>query len=153
MESCPHIKHGVYCKSNAACNTPINFLFSLLGVAEKNEIRPIDRALEIARRRGMNQSDFARRMDVLPQDITNWKSRGMPPEHYERAATVLHCTVDELLGRSKLRANGAPLEPWMVEYLELDVEQQNEIREIVEDRIARFRAKSAGLKRSRKSRS
>jgi transcriptional regulator with XRE-family HTH domain len=63
------------------------------------EQRPIDRALTWAKERGWSQSDLARELGVTPQDITNWKKRGMPPEWYQRTADVLERAVDELLGR------------------------------------------------------
>jgi transcriptional regulator with XRE-family HTH domain len=63
------------------------------------EQRPIDRALMWAKERGWSQSDLAREIGVTPQDITNWKKRGMPPEWYEKTAEVLERAVDELLGR------------------------------------------------------
>lgn len=46
----------------------------------------------------MNQSALARKMNVSPQDITNWKKRGMPPEHHQAAAQAVNRSVDELLG-------------------------------------------------------
>jgi len=61
-------------------------------------MRPIDRALRRAREQGNNQSQFATQIGVSPQDITNWKARGMPPEWHARVAKVLHYTVEELLG-------------------------------------------------------
>lgn len=61
----------------------------------------IDRALTLANKRGMNQSALARLIGVLPQHITNWKSRGVPPEKYVAIADALDCSLDELLGRTK----------------------------------------------------
>lgn len=63
---------------------------------------PIERALRIARAKGMNQTKFAREMGVLPQHVTNWKKRGMPPEHYRQAAKVVGITIDELLSEAPL---------------------------------------------------
>jgi transcriptional regulator with XRE-family HTH domain len=95
-----HIKHGVYSMSNTACNKYINGLFSIAAVVptDRNK-RSIDRALDLAKSRGMNQSKFAEKMNVGAQDITNWKSRGMPTDKLEDAADTLHCSVDFLLGR------------------------------------------------------
>lgn len=62
--------------------------------------RPIDRALHWAKEEGMNQSDLARRMGVLPQDITNWKKRDLPSEKYVDLADALNRSIDDLLGRS-----------------------------------------------------
>lgn len=80
---------------NPVCNGDLNNLFTIANM----EQRPIDRALTWAKERGWSQSDLARELGVTPQDITNWKKRGMPPEWYQGAADVLGRTVDELLGR------------------------------------------------------
>lgn len=61
-------------------------------------MRPIDRALRRARDQGNNQTKFAALIGVSPQDITNWKARGMPPEWHARVAKALGYTVEELLG-------------------------------------------------------
>jgi transcriptional regulator with XRE-family HTH domain len=83
------------------CNTRINEVFRLALVKSGGHKadRPIDRVLEMARAKGMNQVKFAEKMHVAPQHVTNWKSRGMPPEHLPKAADVLGCRVDDLLGR------------------------------------------------------
>lgn len=62
--------------------------------------RPIDRALGWAKEEGMNQSDLARRIGVLPQDITNWKKRDLPSDKYVDIADALNRSIDDLLGRS-----------------------------------------------------
>jgi len=93
----PHIKHDVYFSSNAPFNSELNRLFSLMAMTGQS-IRPIDRALARAKELGMNQVEFAAAMDTLPQHVTNWKRRGMPPEHHARAAKVLHWTIEQLLG-------------------------------------------------------
>lgn len=80
---------------------------------------PIQRLLAWAKELGMNQSDLARKMNVSPQDITNWKKRGMPPEHHLVASSSVGRTVDELLGvqgqqHNKPHANvlkSAPADP------------------------------------------
>jgi transcriptional regulator with XRE-family HTH domain len=95
MDSCVNIKHSVYTMSNAAFNTPLNRLFRVSNM----KTRPIDRALKRAKDRGLNQSQLAGLLDVDPQHITNWKSRGLPPEWHERMADVLDWSLDELLGR------------------------------------------------------
>lgn len=61
--------------------------------------RPIDRALEWAKAKGMNQSDLARSVGVLPQDITNWKARDLPADRYLSVASALGVSIDSLLGR------------------------------------------------------
>ena len=63
-----------------------------------NQTRPIDRALAWAKQKGWNQSELAVRLGVAPANITNWKSRGLPPEQYKAVAVALGRTVDELLG-------------------------------------------------------
>lgn len=60
---------------------------------------PIVRALRWAREKGMNQSGFAAHVGCSPQDITNWKKRGMPAEWHAVVASALGRSVDELLGR------------------------------------------------------
>lgn len=60
-----------------------------------------ERALGKARDKGWNQSDLAVRLGLSPQNVTNWKSRGVPPEKYVALADVLDCSLDELLGRLK----------------------------------------------------
>lgn len=73
----------------------------------------IDKALQLANKRGMNQSALARLIGVLPQHITNWKSRGVPPEKYVALADALDCSMDELLGRTKyVFDRGQTPEPW-----------------------------------------
>ena len=61
--------------------------------------RPIDRVLALARERDMDQTALARAMDVQPQHVTNWKTRGIPAAQLPIAAKVLGCSVDYLLGR------------------------------------------------------
>jgi SOS-response transcriptional repressor LexA len=85
---------------NTACTCA--FTECLASTAMPNT--PIERALTWAAEMQMNQSAFARAMGVSPQDVTNWKRRGMPPEHYAKAATVTNRSIDELLGRSRSQA-------------------------------------------------
>lgn len=67
-----------------------------------NDMRPIDRALAWAREKGWNQTAFASRLGVAPANVTNWKSRGLPPEHHKLVADALGRSVDELLGAANL---------------------------------------------------
>lgn len=75
----------------------------------------IERALRIAReRKGWNQARFAAELNklglpVLPQHITNWKRRGLPPEHHAVVARALDITVDELLGINAPRSGAEAL--------------------------------------------
>lgn len=47
---------------------------------------PIGRLLDWMRDSGINQTELAKRMDSSPQDVTNWKSRGLPADQYAKAA-------------------------------------------------------------------
>ncbi|MEN9544561.1 MAG: hypothetical protein RLZZ598_1394 [Pseudomonadota bacterium] len=63
------------------------------------ERTPIERALAWAKNKGLNQSGLANLLGAAPQDITNWKARGMPTDWHEKVALALGRSVDELLGR------------------------------------------------------
>jgi transcriptional regulator with XRE-family HTH domain len=91
-----HGKHPVYPESNNMFTNPVNGLFSLRGM--NTHQRPIDRALARAKELGMDQAAFAEAMGVDKQHVTNWKRRGMPGDRLERAALVLKCSSDYLLG-------------------------------------------------------
>lgn len=118
---------------------------------------PIVRALRMAKAKGWNQSQFAAQLGVLPQDVTNWKARGMPPEWHEPVATKLGCSVDELLGRGRPTPPTNPASRWPFDTIpfedfdELDISHKLEIAEILEDRIRRLRPKVSESKRARKS--
>lgn len=64
------------------------------------EQTPIQRALAWARAAGMNQTQFGAALGVTPQDITNWKRRGMPPEYWVPTVRLLGHGLDELVGLS-----------------------------------------------------
>lgn len=114
----PHIKHSVYSKSNILCNKEVNAPFTISVVPkDKQQKKPNTLSIMTALRLAMdrhqwNQSAFARKLalasgkEIKPQDVTNWKKRGMPAEHLEVVSHVLGCSVDELLGR--IDAAGAP---------------------------------------------
>lgn len=121
-----HIKHSVYSKSNTACNNKLNNAFNIHRMAKTKAPPPntnsIKIALKIARdKHKWNQSDFARELalasgkPIRPQDVTNWKKRGMPAEHLEAASRVLQCSVDELLGRTASGRQGTT-EPWTLNF-------------------------------------
>ena len=59
--------------------------------------RPIDTALAWAKERHWDQSELARRLNVSPAVITNWKTRGLPPERWPEVAAVFGRSVDELI--------------------------------------------------------
>ena len=62
---------------------------------------PIRRALARAAELGMNQTQFAVAIGVTSADVSNWKKRGMPAEHYANAAKALGMSIDVLLGLVK----------------------------------------------------
>lgn len=136
----------------------LNDLFSIVRMVTKKrdgQDRSIDRALRRAKELGWNQSDFARQMGVLAAHVTNWKARGMPPSQLEAASKILSCSVDYLLGQEPKKKSNLT-EAWPFEsvsfsdYTELEHQQKLELQEIVEDRIARFKAKN-GPRHRRKS--
>lgn len=53
------------------------------------------------KQRGWNQSELARRLGVPAATITNWKNRGLPPEHHKTIAELFGRSVDELLGLNR----------------------------------------------------
>src|SRR5690606_34032471 len=72
-----------------------------------------NRVMRRAREKRWTQSELAKRLDLLPQHVSNWKTRGVPPERYEAIADALDCSIDELLGRMKYVAGaGAMPAPW-----------------------------------------
>lgn len=138
----------------------LNEVFSIYRVTDKPSSRgdtPIIRALRMAKAKGWNQSRFAAQLGVLPQDITNWKARGMPPEWHEPVATKLGCSVDELLGRGRPTPPTHPASRWpfgnipFKDFDDLDDVYKAEIGEILEDRIRRLTARVAKTIRNRKS--
>lgn len=74
---------------------------------------PIQRLLAWAKSDGLNQTGLAHKLGVLPQDITNWKRRGLPSDKFHDAAQAFNRTVDELLGREI----GATPPPWPFKYI------------------------------------
>jgi cation transport regulator ChaB len=120
----PHIKHSVYSKSNILCNKALNAAFTISAVPkDKQQKRPNTLSIRTALRLAMdrhhwNQSEFARELalasgkGIKPQDVTNWKKRGMPAEHLEVVSQVLHCSVDELLGRMDAASAPRRADPW-----------------------------------------
>lgn len=109
---------------------------------------PIKRALELAKRRGMNQARFADALDkaglagTLPQHITNWKRRGLPPEHLQVVAKVLKCSVDELLGNAPIAAASLdwPFGFDQDRWIKLLPIQRRKIEEVVERMVEAYEA-------------
>lgn len=64
-----------------------------------------NRVIRKAQEKNWSQSDLAKHLGLLPQHVSNWKSRGVPPDRYEAIANVLDCSIDELLGRKKFFAD------------------------------------------------
>lgn len=89
------ITHDVYPHVNQTCNTALHALFRVSVVTSTT---PIDVALQWARDAGMNQSAFAGAIGATPQDVTNWKKRGMPAEWHAPVAAKFGRRVEELLG-------------------------------------------------------
>jgi len=81
-----------------------------------------NRVIRKARDRGWSQSDLAERLSLSPQNITNWKSRGVPPERYVAIADALNWSLDEMLGRTRY-VPGAQAMPAAWPYTELDEEK------------------------------
>jgi transcriptional regulator with XRE-family HTH domain len=56
----------------------------------------------------LSKSALARKLNVSPQVVSNWFSRGaVPPENFSTIAEVFGCSVDELTGRSPPRGGKA----------------------------------------------
>lgn len=60
-----------------------------------------DRVIRKASERDWSQKELADRIGVAPQNVTNWKRRGVPPDQYVVIADTLDCSLDDLLGRTK----------------------------------------------------
>lgn len=139
MGSMIDIKHGVYLLSNTLCNPPLNIGFRVQCMKVGYE-----RVLQRAKELGMpGPKALADALNISPQNMTNWKIRGVPPRMHKPVADVLQWSVDELLGRGKVdkAASHSPFRVPFSDYLGLTTKQKQELAEIVEDRIARFRAK------------
>lgn len=71
----------------------------------------IDMVLALAKAKGWKQTELADKIGVKTQNITNWKTRGLPPEKLAVVAEVLGCSVDLLLGRSESGQSQVGLPP------------------------------------------
>lgn len=131
----------------------LNDLFSIEPVKSKERGRTIDRVIQRMLELGWDQAEFARKMGVSDANVTNWKARGMPTDHLERASRVLGKSVDWLLGKedsTRKQIFEWPFEVPFSDFEELEDEQQQFIRGIVEDQVARYKAQN-GPKRRKKS--
>lgn len=107
--------------------------------------RMLSLALE---RRGWDRAQLTRELDKRRQDLTNWKSRGIPPRELPRIARTIGCTVEELLGTET--APPAPAVPpppssWPFEILRPEDLQGLTPRQLIEAE-ALLRAYLADLK-------
>lgn len=59
-----------------------------------------------AKERGFSRARLMEEMGVSKQRFTNWGGRGVPPSMHAKAAQVLLCSVDELLGLATQVRNG-----------------------------------------------
>lgn len=66
-----------------------------------------DRVEVERKRRGMSRVEVADYFGVTKQAYTNWDRRGIPRERFGKVADFLDCTVDDLVGRGRLKK--APL--------------------------------------------
>lgn len=67
-------------------------------MGKKDENSPIERALKRAEAIGLSQTDLAERLGLLPQNVNNWRRRGMPAAQHAKVAKILGWTVEQLLG-------------------------------------------------------
>lgn len=65
-------------------------------------MRPIDRLLVWMEEAGINQDELGRRIGASPQQLTNWKERGMPASQWVKAADSFGKSIDELVGRATI---------------------------------------------------
>lgn len=87
-----------------------------------------------AREKDWTQSDLAVQLGLSPQNVTNWKRRGVPPDQYVKIADTLNCSLDELLGRTKFIGKVA-MEPRRWPYPSID---EDKLRSLDEKRAARL---------------
>jgi transcriptional regulator with XRE-family HTH domain len=93
-----------------------------------------ERMIRKASERDWSQTDLAVRLGVSPQNVTNWKRRGVPPDQYVNLADTLCCSLDELLGRTKYIGVGqSPAGRWP--YKEID---EVKFRDLESDLAARL---------------
>jgi hypothetical protein len=60
----------------------------------KPDLGPITRLLEWADKNEMSQTDLAMAMGVGPQNIINWKRRGLPSDKHAEAARLMGLSLD-----------------------------------------------------------
>lgn len=58
------------------------------------------RMMRWAENEGWDQTDLANRLGVSPQNVTNWKGRGVPPAKHAEIAALFGRSVDQLLGKA-----------------------------------------------------
>lgn len=58
------------------------------------------RMMRWAALKGWDQTDLANRLCVSPQNVTNWKVRGVPPARYAQIAALFGRSVEQLIGEA-----------------------------------------------------
>jgi hypothetical protein len=76
----------------------------------KNKV--IDKALALAAKRGLNQTQFGEALDVAPANVTNWKARDLPANLYVKVASLLGISINELLSHDDEQVPRQESTPW-----------------------------------------
>lgn len=76
--------------------------------------RVIDRALALAKEKGLNQRQFGELLGAASANVTNWKVRDLPSNLHAKAAEVLGVTVDQLVGNTRATAGESAPNPKML---------------------------------------
>lgn len=85
-------KRHVYLQSTAGVTTGFTERLTL-GMAADDD-QPIERAIRLAG----SPAALAKLLDVPPQNVTNWRKRGMPADKLIAAARELKVLVEDLTG-------------------------------------------------------
>lgn len=103
-------KHDVYKKSNVLFTTAINSPFTVHGM--EPAVDPVWAfAMELARKKGWDQTEFAEKIGVTDrQVVNNWKRRGMPAKYHSKVAGVFGITVEQLLARTPAKGPREPVQ-------------------------------------------
>ena len=74
---------------------------------------------------GWNQNELAVKLGVSPQNITNWKTRGVPSDRHADIAGLFGRSVDQLLGKTS-----EPIGPrWRWPYPSVDEKKFRALKE------------------------
>lgn len=85
--------------SNTLCSSGLNnaFTFRLVPSPKKEKDKRTAFALRVARdRHEWSQADFARKLNISDQLMTNWVTRGIPRKEWPHVSKILGITVEEL---------------------------------------------------------